>query len=165
VAFVLNGVQAADCDVATLWAERVFVVLPEDHVLRSNQAIDWHDIGSERFIVRGSECDSALCYRISQSLSDHNHSVRIRKFDVGRGTLMQLVAMGWGVGLTSEATAGISFPGIIFRPIADTDGTVSFCAVWSPHNYNPALRRFLSLARVLARQRKKAGSTVLYEAS
>ena len=157
VAFLLDTVEVADCDVTPLWAERIFVVLPQDHVLRSKEGINWQDIQSERLIVRRSETDPALCYRIGQQLSRGNRTAGVQKLDTGRGTLMYLVAMGQGIGLTSEATAGIYFPGIIFRPIANSDGVLHFCAVWSSHNDNPALRRFLSLARTLAKQRKKNG--------
>jgi DNA-binding transcriptional LysR family regulator len=155
VAFVLDTVEVADCDVTMLWSERIFVVLPQDHVLRSKETIDWRDVRNERLIVRRPESDPALCYQIIQRLRIRNHTPSIQKLEVGRETMMHLVAMGRGVGLTSEATAGISFPGIIFRPIAGTDTTLCFCAVWSPHNDNPALRRFLSLARELARRQKK----------
>ena len=160
VAFVLDTVEAADCDVTTLWTERIFVVLPQDHVLRSKEAIGWDDIRTEQLIVRRPESDPELCYRIRQRLSTRNHTPSIQKLDVGRGTLMQLVAMGRGLGLTSDATAGIPFPGIAFRPIADSDGILQFCAVWSSRNDNPALRRLLSLARVLTRQRKNASTSV-----
>jgi DNA-binding transcriptional LysR family regulator len=160
VAFVLDTVEAADCDVTRLWTERIFVVLPQDHVLRGKEAIGWDDIQNEHLIVRRTESDPTLCYLIGQHLSTRNHTPSIQKLDVGRGTLMQLVAMGRGLGLTSDATAGIPFPGVAFRPIADSDGILQICAVWSSRNDNPALRRFLSLARVLARQRKKASTTV-----
>ena len=157
VAFVLDSVEVVDCDVTPLWAERIFVVLPQEHVLRSKEAVNWHDIQTERLLVRRPESDPALCYRITQQLTKGNHAASVQKLDIGRGTLMHLVAMGLGLGLTSEATAGIRFPGVIFRPIADTDGVLHFCAIWSALNDNPALRRFLSLARALARQRKKNG--------
>ena len=84
---------------------------------------------------------------------DHNPG-SMQKLNVGRETLMHLVAMGLGVGLTTEATIATSFPKVVFRPIAGTDELLQFSAAWLPHNDNPALRRFLSLARSLAKDRR-----------
>jgi hypothetical protein len=69
--------------------------------------------------------------------------------------LMHLVAMGRGVSLTSEATLATSFPEVVFRPISGGDATLQFSAVWWPGNDNPALRRLLSLARVLAKTKRQ----------
>jgi hypothetical protein len=76
----------------------------------------------------------------------------MQRFDVGRETSMQLVALGLGVTLTSEATTANSFPGVEFRPIAGDTDAIPFSGVWSPKNDNPAFRRFLSLARVLSKK-------------
>jgi DNA-binding transcriptional LysR family regulator len=84
-------------------------------------------------------------------LSDRTRPPSIQKADVGRETVMHLVAMGQGVSLTSEATIATSFPDVVFRPIAGDDATLQFSAIWWPGNDNPALRRFLSLARALAK--------------
>jgi hypothetical protein len=79
----------------------------------------------------------------------------VQKLDVGRETLMHLVALGLGVSLTSEATIASSFPEVSFRPIVGDDESVQFSAVWLSGNDNPALRRFLSLARSQAKQKKR----------
>jgi DNA-binding transcriptional LysR family regulator len=67
---------------------------------------------------------------------------------------MHLVGMGRGVSITSEATLATSYPNIIFRPISGGDETVAFSAVWLPGNDNPALRRFLSLAKARAKRKR-----------
>jgi hypothetical protein len=78
----------------------------------------------------------------------------MQKLNVGRDTLMHLVAMGLGISLTTELTAATPFPKVVFRPIARNDELLQFSAAWLPHNDNPALRRFLSLARTLAKDRR-----------
>jgi hypothetical protein len=60
--------------------------------------------------------------------------------------------MGRGVSLTSEATIATPFPGVVFRPLAGVDAILQFSAVWWPKNGDPAFRRFLSMARALAKQ-------------
>jgi hypothetical protein len=63
--------------------------------------------------------------------------------------------MGRGVSLTSEATIATSFPEVVFRPISGGDAMLQFSAIWWPGNDNPALRRFLSLARALAKAKRQ----------
>jgi DNA-binding transcriptional LysR family regulator len=155
VAFVADPSEAADCDVAPLWSERLFVVLPLGHALCDRKEVAWEALRSEHFIIRQSNCGRALCERVIKHLSNRGHTPSTQKVDVGRETVMHLVAMGQGVGLTSEATIATSFPEVIFRPISGADATLQFSAVWSPANVNPALQRFLSLARIRAREKRQ----------
>ena len=67
--------------------------------------------------------------------------------DVSQDLVMQFVALGFGLSLLSDSSTAIPYPGVAFRPLADEDDRVSYSAVWLPGNDNPALRRFLSLAR------------------
>ena len=60
-----------------------------------------------------------------------------------------------GISITSEATVATPYPNIIFRPISGGDETVAFSAVWLPGNDNPALRRFLSLAKARAKRKRR----------
>lgn len=154
VAFIMDTTDVMGCDMATLWNERLFVVLPEDHALRSRNAIEWNDLSKESLIVRQSERNPALCTRLTRRLIDQDQTPNVKKLNVGRETLMHLVAIGQGVGLTSESTIATPFPNVIFRPIAGEDELLQFCAVWLPQNDNPALRRFLSMARTMAKMNR-----------
>ena len=153
VAFIMDTTDASGCETLPLWTERMFVVLPEHHGLCERKEIEWADLRKEYLIVRQSEYDRALCDRLTRRLSDPNRGV-MQKLNVGRDTLMHLVAMGLGISLTTEATAATPFPKVVFRPIARNDELLQFSAAWLPHNDNPALRRFLSLARTLAKDRR-----------
>jgi DNA-binding transcriptional LysR family regulator len=155
VAFVADASEATDCDVAQLWNERLFVVLPQGHALCGRKEVEWKALRNEHFIIRQSNCSRALCERVIKHLSDGTLTPRIQKADVGRETVMHLVAMGRGVSLTSEATIASSFPEVVFRPISGGDATLQFSAIWLPGNDNPASRRFLSLARVLAKGKRQ----------
>ena len=155
VAFVVDATGSTDCDVAPLWKERLFVVLPHGHVLCDQKEVEWQVLRKEHFITRQPEHSPAVCERLTKRLSDGGHKPKVQKLDVGRETLMHLVALGLGVSLTSEATVASSFPDVVFRPIVGDDELVQFNAVWLSNNDNPALRRFLSLARAQAKQRKR----------
>ena len=71
---------------------------------------------------------------------------------------MNLVGLGLGVSLVAEHWCGVSYPGVVFRPVGGEDERVRFSLVWRPENDNPALRRFVSLARVHARKAASDGA-------
>jgi DNA-binding transcriptional LysR family regulator len=153
VALILGTGQTSGCESLRLWSERLFVVLPENHVLSAREELGWADLRNEQWIVRQS-VNPQLLERITTRLTDARHSVQ--KLDVGREALMNLVSIGFGISLTSEAAVATPFPKVVFRPIAGDDELLHFNAVWLPHNDNPALRRFLALARQLASKRRGA---------
>lgn len=150
VAFVTGEPQVAGCDVARLWTERVFAVLPETHALAGERGISWEALRDEQFIVRCSAAGPEVHDYVIQRLAALGHHPRVERYAVGRETLMHLVALGFGISLTSEATIATAFPEVVFRPIATAEDMLTFSAVWSPTNDNPVVRRFLSLARRLS---------------
>jgi DNA-binding transcriptional LysR family regulator len=152
VAFIVDTTDVKGCETLPLWIERMFVVLPEDHALRARNEIVWTDLCNEHLILRQPERDPAFCERFTRRLSNRNRAADVQQLNVGRDTLMHLVGMGLGVSLTSEATIATPFPKVVFRPIVGDDELIQFSAAWLPHNDNPALRRFLSQARVASRK-------------
>ncbi|MDR3472423.1 MAG: hypothetical protein P4M09_12145 [Devosia sp.] len=57
-----------------------------------------------------------------------------------------------GITITTSADAAIRYPGVALAEIFDE--RLPFSAIWSPRNdnHNPALRRFLSAARIRPRK-------------
>jgi DNA-binding transcriptional LysR family regulator len=157
-ALILNTTDSVGLEVAPLWNERIFVALPEHHGLRGRKEIEWRDLRHEHLIVRQSDRDPALCDRLARRLSADDEAPNVETYDVSRETLMHLVALGRGIGLTSEATIATPFPKVVFRPVAGEDAVLQFCAVWSSPNDNPALRRFLSLAQTMAKETSRTPS-------
>lgn len=150
VAFV-TGVQPIDrCDTEQFWTERVFVVLPTAHALSKREILNWCDLREQRFVVSESDPGPEIKDYLIKHLADLGIHPEIQRFKVGRDNLMQIVSLGHGLTLTSEATIATRFPGVIYRQLGDE--ALPFRAVWSPSNDNPAFRRFLSLARQLAKQ-------------
>ena len=57
-----------------------------------------------------------------------------------------------GISLVADHWRGVHYPNVAFVPIGEVDETVPFSITWRPENDNPALRRFLSLARIEAKR-------------
>jgi DNA-binding transcriptional LysR family regulator len=153
VAFVTGAPKLSDCDAAEFWTERVFVVLPENHGLVRRDSLRWDDLRDETFIISEGDPGPEIHDFLIKHLADLGVHPAIERHRVGRDNLMQIVSLGRGVTLTSEATIATLFPGVAYRLLEGE--TLPFCAVWSPSNDNPAWRRMLSLARLSAQREKR----------
>lgn len=146
VAFLTGTPIAEDCDVASLWCERIYVAMANMHELTAKGEIAWSDLSGRHFIVSEAQSGPEIHEYLVKHLGQLGHSPSIQSHAVYRDTLMQIVAKGNALTLTSEATTAAQFPGVVYRPLAEE--RLPFCAVWSPRNDNPAFRRLLSLAKV-----------------
>ena len=148
---MLTGERAGSkLDAAVLWREKVFVGLPDAHRLANSGMLAWTSIADERFIVRREQPGPEIHDQIVRQLSGQGRLPTVVRYAVGHDALMNLIGLGFGVSLTCESAIGVAYPGVVFRPLAGPEDMVTFSAVWSPENDNPALRRFLSLARTMA---------------
>lgn len=148
IAFINGTQEQANCESEALWQEKVFIALPCGHELSEKSKIEWIDLSHQRIIVDDEIYGANIRYCIIQKFFDLQLIPDIRIYKIGLHNLLSLVAMGHGLTLTWEAVAAASFPGILFRPI-ETE-LLTFSAVWSRNNDNPALRRFLSMARSMS---------------
>jgi DNA-binding transcriptional LysR family regulator len=139
----------ADLDNLALWREKIFVALPETHRLAGDGAIEWSALRDERFIVGREQPGPQIHDYVVGHLKGGEHVPVVTRYAVSHDGLMGLVGLGFGVCITSEAASAIAYPGVVCRPLAGPQDVVAFCAVWSPDNDNPALRRFVSLARTM----------------
>lgn len=150
VAFLTGEPIAEGCDFAHLWNERVFVAMSDRHELAGEQEIAWNALQGRRFVVSEVQPGPEIAEYLVKHLSALGHSPAIDRQAVYRDNLMQIVAGGHHLTLTSEATIATQFSGVVYRPLVGE--ILPFCAVWSPRNDNPAFRRLLSLAKVLSKK-------------
>jgi DNA-binding transcriptional LysR family regulator len=150
IAFLTGEPSAENCDTAYLWNEQVFVALPSADALSRKRKITWADLRGRHFIVSEADPGPEIHNYLVKHLADLGHHPSVERYAVGRDNLMNLVAISQGLTLTSEATIAAQFPGVVYRRL--NEEILPFCAIWSPNNDNPALRRLLSLARVMSRR-------------
>ena len=150
IAFVTGTPQASHCDTVVLWETRVFAALPGWHALASDDAIHWDSLKDEHFIVSRDSPGPEIHDYIVRRTTAFGRSPAVERYGVGRETLMHLVALGFGISIASEAATATRYPEVVFRPLATAEDMLPYSAVSLPGNDNPALRRFLSLARSLA---------------
>ena len=151
IACVADVAEVPYCDTMKLWSERLFVVLPTAHFLCLRQEIKWGALRDERFIVCQSGIGDMFHAYFAKRAADLGYDFDIQRFKVGHDISIQLVSLGFGLSVTTEAATVNCYPGVEFRPIAGGAAVIHFSGVWSSKNDNPAFRRFLSLARVMSK--------------
>ncbi|WP_425105159.1 LysR family transcriptional regulator [Ancylobacter sp.] len=125
-----------------LWNEPVLIVMAERDVLAGSPAIDLDELAGRRFIFMAG--DPAL--PVFLNLLAHVPNACFSVEPLARETnLLQLVALGQGLTLTTVSVS--SHAPVTCRPL--TGQGLPLGAVWSRSNPNPALTRFLSVAREL----------------
>ncbi|SKA16344.1 LysR family transcriptional regulator [Consotaella salsifontis] len=150
IAFLTGASVVRGCETAELWQERLHLAMPRDHRLASRRRLDWSDLHSERFIVSHFPPGPEVHDYIVRRASDYSTYPSIEFQAVRLGTLLNLVGLGQGITVVSEAVAAAKLPNVVLRPLTNPEDMMPMSAVWSPKNDNPALRRFISLAHVLA---------------
>lgn len=156
VTFVAGSLEFPDCHSRQMWSERLLAALPASHPLADRASVAWADLASETFIVRHGGTGPQVHDHIVMRLASKCANLSILRFDVERGTLLSMVAQGYGVTFVGEATSPMLAPGVTFRPILDEPEPFAFSAIWSPHNRSPALRSLLDLASEMSRSARPA---------
>ena len=137
----------ADCRTATLWSERILIVLPDDHSLSVREVVYWTDLRDQTVLL--SQYDPGLEFETLLNAKLHSTSdrPRIERHDVSRGVIKSLISMGLGISLVLESDMGATFAGLVYRELRDGTGPsrIGFSAVWRDDNENPALANFLKL--------------------
>ncbi|MCW0983648.1 LysR family transcriptional regulator [Agrobacterium sp. BT-220-3] len=146
IAIVIGGAMEPDCHSRLIWSEPFVVAVPVHHPLATTESFGWLDLAKETFLVRQGGEGPQLLNHITRRIAELDRTPTIRRCDVGRDTLMHMIADGEGTTLIPEATTHVPFPGVAFRLIADETEQARFSAVWSPHNRSPALKNLLELA-------------------
>lgn len=152
VAFVTGVRTQQGCETERLWNEDIFVALPNSHPLAKLAAVAWEDLRKEPFLVTAEAAGPDIEDFLVRRLSTDGFRPRISVQRVGRENLLNMVAKGFGLTLTTNSTLGAVYPGVVFLPCVDPHETVSSSVIWSAANQNPALKRLLDLSFSTARR-------------
>ena len=134
-------------DSALLVEEPIYIALPEGHALAERRRLVWEGVREAHFLVSATEPGPEIHEYLIRRLVGSGRRPNVTRHRVGREGIMNLVGLGLGVNLVAEHWCGVSYPGVTFWPVGETGECVRFSFVWRPEKDNPALRRFVSLAR------------------
>lgn len=146
VAFLVGRFNLPDCHSRPLWTESLIAALPSNHRLAEQPGVTWQDIAAETFLVRHGGTGPQVHDHIVLRLAGRWPPPTVQRFEVERGTLLSMVAQGFGITLLGAASQFSPAANVVFLPIVDEPEPVVFSAVWLPQDRSAALRNLLSLA-------------------
>lgn len=155
VAFVSGDPKLPKCRTEVLWDEQIYVVIPVAHPAAALHSIEWADVRDETFLVTAEAAGPEIEDHLVRQLSRPGFRPKISVQRVGRDNLLNLVAKGFGITLTTGSTLGAVRPGICFQPLIGRENVVSSSVIWSEENQNPALKLLLEMGLALARRTKR----------
>jgi DNA-binding transcriptional LysR family regulator len=155
IAFMAFPHEIHDLHSRVFWRDRLMAVMPDTHSLAEQETVEWKDLSQETFVVRETGTGPQVHDLIVVRSTGRWPIPTIRRFDVGRDSLLSMVAKGQGITLIASEQAAQAPPGLAFRPVQDEPEAVAFWAVWSPHNRSPALRKLLLLAKHMTRSQNE----------
>jgi DNA-binding transcriptional LysR family regulator len=79
--------------------------------------------------------------------------VPLRTHPAGKQAVFGLVGAGLGITLTTESQAQVSFPGVVFKPIAEENAWVQLKLAWSQDAEDAVIGRFVAFMRDASRSR------------
>lgn len=146
VAITTTTEPIVGCAAMPLWSERVVVALPDGHRLANSVAPYWTDLKDQTLLLSQRDPGPELRDLLIRKLASPKDRPKIVFYDVSGGSLRNLVAAGFGVSLTTEASIG-TFPDVVFREMRDGTGPawIGYSAHWRTSNENPAVTSFLQL--------------------
>lgn len=129
----------------------VYLAVADGAPLAEATQLRWSDITYAQFLVSARESGPDIHDYIVRQSTALGRSVSIARHQVSRDGIMNLVGLGLGVTVVGDHAAGVRYPDVQLIPIGENEN-IPFSICWHPENDNPALRRFISLARIEARR-------------
>lgn len=151
VAFMASTHETADLNSRVIWRDRLMVALPVGHPLAVLQNVTWQELAHQTFLVRKSGLGPQIRDLIVARAAGKWPTPTIRNSDVGRDTLLSMIAAGHGISLFVKENTAVNTVNVKFLPIRDEPEPVAFSAVWSPSNRDSALLNLLTLATKMGR--------------
>ncbi len=128
-----------------LWREALYVVLPADHPLARDNAVDPARLTGQTLMT--SRADLGGVEHMFQAALTESPLLAILPTEADRETLFNLVALGFGLAMTSASALGAYYPGVVYRPLLGCENAIPYAALWRDDNRKPALAQFLGAAR------------------
>lgn len=128
----------------SLYWEPLFAALPTGHPLSKRTSVDWSALRGEPMLVQDwpHSHDTRDFYA-----SIVGSGVSFRPHPTGKQSIFGLVAAGFGLTLATASQSQVTFPGVVFKPIAESNARVEVKLVWAPEAEDAVVGRFISFMR------------------
>lgn len=135
-------------EVEPLWSEALFVVLPATHALARENAVDPALLAGQNLLTSRFDLDEPE--RLLGEAVASVPTLPLHPVEADRETLFNMVALGFGVAITSASALGVYYPGVVYRPLLGCEAAVRYVGAWRDDNHHAALGDFVRTARAMA---------------
>ena len=127
--------------------EPLGIVLPVDHPLADESAVDLADAADDGFITTPDSAGSALQQLAMQACVRAGFRPRVIQEVTDPFLILTLVSAGMGVALMASSAAEITPAGAVFRPLRAEPTWMQHGIAWLEENPSPVLRAVLDVAQ------------------
>ncbi len=158
---LMHGLQSYTIDVAvapvgqleegiasrSVWSEKVYAVVPDDHELATRAQIYWQDLRREIFVVPSGGLGPIFENLIASRLTEQGRRPNIIVQDTSLESVLSIVAAKRYISIATGASQGVAWSDLRFQVIHDPTGParLEYALYWRANNDNPALKRFFKL--------------------
>lgn len=134
---------------ATLWPERVMVVLPQDHTLAEAEQVLWSDLKREVIVMPREGTGANLAAMLTAKLTSQNLRPNLITQETSHDTIINMVNVRRFITIATEGMQGANHTDLIFKDLHSSAGQtyLDFFAFWREDNENPALKYFFKLLK------------------
>ncbi|MGE3742770.1 MAG: LysR family transcriptional regulator [Geminicoccaceae bacterium] len=150
-ALVITHTLRSGATTAPLYRERLVAALPTRHGLASRDVLTWDHLRTETFLTQGWDGSHAARDFYGSLLGD---GARFSPHPAGKQSIMALVGAGFGITLATTSQSEVTFPGVIYKSIAEEDAWLQVELAWLPTSEDAAVGRFVAFMRDEARSRR-----------
>jgi len=133
-----------------LWSERLHIAFAEGDPLARRRCLTWGHFTNQTILGRRWPNPPDTYVEIARRLPG---DARIVQHPASRDTLFALVTAGCGITIVPQSATAIAYPGVVFRPVKETDAEIGVVAAWLDDRDNPPKVRFIAGLRAFARAR------------
>ncbi|MGE0853218.1 MAG: LysR family transcriptional regulator [Hyphomicrobiaceae bacterium] len=149
-AFVPTHTLRSGASTVPLYRERLVAALPVVHGLASHDSVTWDQLRTETLLTQGWDGSHAARDFYGSFLGD---GVKFSPHPAGKQSIMALVGAGFGITLATQSQSEVTFPGVVYKPIAEEDAWLQVELAWLPTSEDAAVGRFVAFMRDEARSR------------
>ena len=131
---------------ASVWSEPFVAALPADHRLAELEAVDTSQLRDEAFVIFPRGRGPGLFETILRLCEGHGFTPRVAQEAVQMQTIVGLVGAGLGVSIVPASVQDFRLPGVVYRPLKQTEAQSTVALVWNAELTSTARDHFLEIA-------------------
>ncbi|HEX4204898.1 MAG TPA: LysR family transcriptional regulator, partial [Ktedonobacteraceae bacterium] len=140
----------ASLELEIIRREPLFVVLPAEHALTSQESIGLAQLSEEDFVMFPRNWSPGTFDQFTSLCRAAGFQMRLGQEARGMDAVTSLVATGFGVALVPASSQYLHRAGVMYRPLWETTPTMDLAVAWCSEKCTPVTQHFLQIAREIA---------------